>query len=70
MKYWLYKMRERFERGVAWALPKQIAMWAYVRVGAHATTGEYASTNVVDLSMMDALKRWPSRDQGNRRIEP
>jgi hypothetical protein len=57
-------MREKLEMGIAWALPKQIVMWAYIRVGAAATTGAYSSTNVVDLSMMDALGRWPCRDNG------
>lgn len=48
---------------IAWLLPKQIAMWAYIRVGAHATTGEYDSTNPTELGMMEALERWPSRDK-------
>lgn len=48
---------------IAWLLPKQIVMWAYVRVGAHATTGEYGSTNPTELGMMEALERWPSRDK-------
>jgi hypothetical protein len=57
-------MREKLEMKIAWLLPKQIVMWAYIRVGAHATTGKYSNTIVPELGMMDALKRWPSRDGG------
>lgn len=50
---------EKLAMKIAWLLPKRVVMWAYVRVGAHATTGEYGNTVVPELSMMDALKRWP-----------
>lgn len=39
-------------------LPKRIVMWAAVRVGAHATTGEYSNQVVPELYFVDALKRW------------
>ena len=52
------EIQERFLTFVAWHLPKSLVMWCYVRVGAHATTGQYGDTVVPDLSMMDALKRW------------
>lgn len=42
----------------AWHLPKRLTMWAAVRVGTHATTGEYSTTVVPDLTFTDALKRW------------
>ena len=58
------RTREAIPRKIAWLLPRQVAMWAYVRVGAHATTGQYANTNVCDLSMMEALSRWPGPDHG------
>lgn len=49
---------ERVSMKLAWLLPRRVVMWAYVRVGAHATTGRYGNTVVPELSMMDALKRW------------
>lgn len=58
----LRAMKERFAEGVskktAWLLPKRVVMWAYIRVGAHATTGQYGNTIVPELGMMDALERW------------
>jgi hypothetical protein len=43
---------------LAWRLPKSIVKWAAIRLFAHATTGEYSSQIVPDLTAMDALKRW------------
>jgi hypothetical protein len=57
-RWYLYKTPERFWMFVAWKLPRTLAMWAAVRVIAHATTGPYGDTVVPDLSAMDALKRW------------
>uniref|UniRef100_A0A6M3XXP5 Uncharacterized protein n=1 Tax=viral metagenome TaxID=1070528 RepID=A0A6M3XXP5_9ZZZZ len=49
---------EKFYRWLAWRLPKQLVMWASIRLIAHATQGEYSNQVVPDLSAMDALKRW------------
>lgn len=43
---------------VAWRVPRRLAMWCFIRVLAHATTGEYGATVVPELSAMDALQRW------------
>jgi hypothetical protein len=48
-------------RWIVWRLPKRFIMWSYIRVVAHATTGEYGDTIVVELTAMDALKRWPTQ---------
>lgn len=37
---------DNLAKRVAWLLPKRVVLWAYVRVGAHATTGEYENTEV------------------------
>ncbi len=45
----------------AWHLPKRAAMWAAVRVVAHATQGPrgiYGDTVVPNLTAMEALRRW------------
>jgi hypothetical protein len=43
---------------LAWLLPKRVAMWAAIRVGVHATTGDYSSQVVPELAFTDALQRW------------
>lgn len=58
-KYWhIVRRKENIIRWVAWHLPKTLVMWCYMRVAAHATTGQYSNTNVAELGMMDAIKRW------------
>ena len=57
-RYLAGKQAEQALRWVAWRLPRRLVMWCYIRVGAHATTGQYENTVVPELSMMDALKRW------------
>lgn len=56
----LMRQGERLVMWVAWHLPKSLVMWCYVRVGAYATMGQYGDTEVSELTMMDALKRWKS----------
>ena len=58
VEYELRKKAERFWMWVAWHMPKVLVKWCYVRVGAHATMGEYGKTVVPEITMMDALKRW------------
>lgn len=58
-RLWKIRTKERVTMKIAWMLPRSVAMWAYVRVGAHATTGKYENTVVPELSMLDALGRWP-----------
>ena len=52
----------------AWALPKQVAYWAAIRVMAHGTTGSYSGQVVPELLAMDALKRWDDNTGGDRRV--
>lgn len=51
-------MKEKLAIKVAFALPRNVAMWAAIRVGAHATQGPFSKQVVPDLLFMDALKRW------------
>ncbi len=53
---------EKFWLWLAWKLPRPLVKWCAYRVGAHATTGQYGSTIVPELYMMDALKRWDIPD--------
>jgi hypothetical protein len=57
-RYEIDKRKEKVIMWIAWRLPRRVVMWSYIRVGAHATQGEYGNTIVTELSMMDALKRW------------
>lgn len=43
---------------IAWWLPRRLAYWCAIRLGAHATQGRWSNQNVPDLTFMDALKRW------------
>jgi hypothetical protein len=50
--------REKLAMRLAWLLPRWVAYWAAIRVGAHATQGKWGSTEVPALPFMEALKRW------------
>ena len=52
------RLREKFVRWVAWRLPRDLVTQCYVRVGAHAVSGEYSGEIVPEVRMMDALQRW------------
>ena len=52
------KKIDRFWLWIAYRLPKGLAYWCAIRVGAHATTGEHSNQVVPELNFMDALKRW------------
>ena len=51
-------MREKIVIWLAWHLPRRLAYWCAVRVGAHATTGEYGAEETPSLLFTDALERW------------
>lgn len=57
-KYQTRKLREKLQRKIAWILPRSIVMWCFVRVVAHATTGEYSNQIVPELTAIEALDRW------------
>lgn len=54
-------MPDRLAQKIAYFLPQRIVYWAFIRVCAHATTGEYSTQIVPELDAMTALKRWGSR---------
>lgn len=51
-------MIEKLIIAIAWRLPRRLAYWCAIRVGAHATQGKYGDQVVPDLKFMDALQRW------------
>lgn len=52
------RFKEWFWSGLAWKLPRPLAYWATIRVGAHATTGKYSGEDVPSVSFIDCLQRW------------
>ena len=58
LKQFPSKLREKLEWWVAFHFPKRVAYLASIRIGAHATTGEYSSTCVNELTFVDAIERW------------
>ncbi|GLV28181.1 hypothetical protein TomTYG75_07050 [Sphingobium sp. TomTYG75] len=52
------RFKERLAIRIAWLMPRWLVMWCAIRVGAHATTGQWGSQVVPDLKFMDALQRW------------
>jgi len=51
-------MMENLVIKVAWMLPRRLVYWCAIRLGAHATQGQYSNQEVPALAFMDALKRW------------
>ena len=52
------KKLDTLARWIAWKLPRNIVMWAAIRLMAHATQGPYSKTEVPSLGIMEALSRW------------
>ena len=46
---------------LAYHLPRRVAYWAAIRVGAHATCGEWGNESPTEVSMMTILKRWEQK---------
>jgi hypothetical protein len=51
-------MRKKFWSWLAYKLPRPLVYWAAIRLMAAATTGQYSSQVVPELTAMEALKRW------------
>jgi hypothetical protein len=64
-RMWRTHVTDRICMAIAWRLPHKLAMWAFIRVAAHASTGKYANTVVPELTAMDALQRWETRKEAS-----
>jgi hypothetical protein len=51
-------MMEKITIALAWRMPRKLVYWCAIRLGAHATQGQYSNQEVPALTFMDALKRW------------
>ncbi len=54
-------MTEKIWTWIAWHLPRGLVYWSAMMLGVNATTGEFGSQIVPDLTFMDAIKRWEAR---------
>ena len=52
-------MKDKLYRWLAWKMPKRLVYWCAVRVGAAATTGQWSSQVVPELTLIEALERYP-----------
>ena len=57
-RYSFSEYRDKCWMWLAWRLPKRLVYFAAIRLGAHATGGEYSRQNVPELTVLDAIKRW------------
>jgi hypothetical protein len=57
-RWWFATRPDAVARRVAWLLPRKVAYWATLRVGAHATTGRYGHQVVPELTFFEAIERW------------
>ncbi len=58
VKYEWSRIKEKFWLKLAWLVPKNLAYWCAIRVGANASGAKYPTQIVPDLTFMDTLKRW------------
>ena len=59
--YFRWKLKRTLEKILIWLcfhLPKPVAYWCAIRVGAAATSGKYSNQIVPELTFMEALQRW------------
>jgi len=52
------QFKEKLAIKVAWALPRSVALWAFTRVAAHATQGQWGNEHPDTVSIMTAMGRW------------
>lgn len=62
-KYEYEKYKEKLMMAIAWVMPRWLVYFCAVRLGAHATTGQFGKTVVpevtfMEVTFMEALERW------------
>lgn len=58
---WRSRTAEQFWLKLAWLLPKRLVMFAFYRVFANATAGEYGSEDPHNVTAFDVIRRWPAQ---------
>ena len=58
-KHDMYRLfTETIPMHIAFKLPRKVIYWCYIKVCSEATTGQYGTTYVSELTIMEALKRF------------
>ena len=52
------RLRERIAIKVAWMLPRRVALWAMIRVAAHATSGPWGNEDPDSIGYKEMHDRW------------
>lgn len=52
------RRREALAFWLAWKLPKRVVYLALIRAWAHATTGDYGTTDATTITANEMVKRW------------
>jgi hypothetical protein len=67
IKVWLfsnhYRLKDKIQYQIARILPHWLVARATIRLLAYATTGQYGSTIIGELTVIDALKRWEDKSK-------
>jgi len=61
--YSMPEIKEKWWTWIVWRLPRNLVYWCAIRLIAHASKGEWSAEHVPDITAMDALKRWDSRQE-------
>lgn len=52
------RLKERIAIKIAWLLPRRVALWAMIRVAAHATTGKWGNEHPDSIGYKEMHDRW------------
>lgn len=66
------RLEARAERALmwfVWRLPTRIVYWAFIRVWANATTGQFGTVEAPAVMADDALRCWERREGGDRAFQ-
>jgi hypothetical protein len=55
---WLSYQPENISQKIAWMLPRRVALWAMIRVAAHATTGKWGNEHPDAIGYKEMHDRW------------
>lgn len=57
-RFWLRSVSEKVCIWLAWRMPRQLVLWAAVRLMSHATCTKFSNRTPDNVSIMDALDAW------------
>jgi hypothetical protein len=57
-KYDINRMIDNFYLWFVWKLPHKLVYWCGIRLGAHASTGQWGADNITTVKFFEVLNRW------------